>query len=723
MTRAKKKTAPEATPKARRAWLQVALLAAAVLGATALFFVLRRPSRVPQAAARGLNLLLVTLDTTRADRLGCYGHGAAKTRYIDRLAAEGARFETVIAPAPITLPSHSSILTGLYPFEHGVRNNGNFYLAERFPTLATVLKARGYRTGAFVSSFILDRRYGLDRGFDVYDDRMEGEYAQVVTLQAERRGDRTALALGRFIDERAKEPQAPFFAWLHLYDPHEPYRPPRPFRDLFAQDPYDGEIAFADAILASVLDRLRAASLLDRTLVVVTADHGESLGEHGETTHSMFVYEGAIRVPLVVWRPGLVPAGRVVSDPVRLVDVAPTVLELLGERPLIAPHARSLVPLIEGRPAGPPPPAYAETLLPKFYMNWAPLRALRDGRFKLIDAPRPELYDLSADPGEAHNLYAERAQTASALRQGLERLAAAGDAMSLQTLDREAMEKLAALGYIGAGAEPRTAAPESLADPKDFIALFDRLRQANSAVRERRFEEAIPILKTVLRGDPRNAFATLILGSAYMGQGSSREAIGQFRRYLELVPTSSYAHQWIAICHVRLGEREQALREADAALALDPKFTDARVLKAGVLASRGEHAAAVTVLREAIATDPAKPMLRLDLAKVLAEAGRRDEARAEFEAILKLEPTSVPALTGLGAVLAGQGDLAGAEATLRKAIANEPAAAQARLNLAQVLDQAGRSAEAAAEYRVVADDQQAPPDARSAARSHLTGAR
>jgi choline-sulfatase len=720
MTRAKRKAAPVAAPKARRAWFQVALLAAAVLGGAALFFALRRPGQVPQATARGLNLLLVTLDTTRADRLGCYGHAAAKTRYIDRLAAEGTRFETVIAPAPITLPSHSSILTGLYPFEHGVRNNGNFYLAEHFPTLATVLKARGYRTGAFVSSFILDRRYGLDRGFDVYDDRMEGEYAQVVTLQAERRGDRTALALGRFIDERAKEPQAPFFAWLHLYDPHEPYRPPRPFRDLFAQDPYDGEIAFTDAIIASVLDRLRAASLLDRTLVVVTADHGESLGEHGETTHSMFVYEGAIRVPLVVWRPGLVPAGRVVSDPVRLVDVAPTVLELLGEQPLTAPHARSLVPLIEGRSAGPPPPAYAETLLPKFYMNWAPLRALRDGRFKLIDAPRPELYDLQVDPGESRNLYAERAQTASALRQGLERLAAAGDAMSLQTLDREAMEKLAALGYIGAGAEPQTAAPESLADPKDFIALFDRLRQANSAVRESRFDEAIPILKRVLAEDPRNAFATLVLGSAYMGMARSRDAIAQFRRYVELVPTSSYAHQWMAICHLRLGEREAALREAEAALALDPKFTDARVLKAGVLAARGEHDAAVKVLREAIATDAAKPMIRLDLAKILAEAGRTEEARAEFDTLLQLEPDSVPGLTGQGALLASQGDLEGAEISLRRALTHDPQAAQARLNLAQVLDRLGRSAEAASEYRTVADDEKAPSDLRNAARARLS---
>ncbi len=296
--------APGAAPPSRR-WAWVGLGAVALGAAGTLLLLRHHPA--PATSRPGLNVLLVTLDTTRADRLGCYGYAPGKTRHLDRLAVEGARFETVVAPAPITLPSHSSILTGLYPFEHGVRNNGNFYLAGRFETLATRLKARGYRTGAFVSSFILDRRYGLDRGFDVYDDRMEGEYAQVVTLQAERRGDRTALALGRWIDERAKEPEAPFFAWLHLYDPHEPYRPPHPFRDLFPKDPYDGEIAFIDAIVASVLDRLQAARLLDRTLVVVTGDHGESLGEHGETTHSMFLYEAAIRVPLVLWRPGLVP--------------------------------------------------------------------------------------------------------------------------------------------------------------------------------------------------------------------------------------------------------------------------------------------------------------------------------------------------------------------------------------------------------------------------------
>jgi choline-sulfatase len=699
----------------RWAWFGVAVVA--LLGVAAVLAVRQRPAA--PVSKPGLDVLLVTLDTTRADRLGCYGYASAKTRHLDRLAAEGTRFETAIATAPITLPSHSSILTGLYPFEHGVRNNGNFYLASRFETLATRLKARGYHTGAFVSSFILDRRYGLDRGFDVYDDRMEGEYKQVVALQAERRGDRTALALDRWIDERAKEPQAPFFAWLHLYDPHEPYSPPHPFRDIFANDPYEGEIAFVDAIVASVLDRLRGAGLLDRTLVVVTGDHGESLGEHGESTHSMFVYDAALRVPLVFWRPGLVPAGRVVADSVRLIDIAPTILDLVGAPGLAAPHARSLVPLLMGRSAGPPPPAYSETLLPMFYMNWAPLRAFRDGRYKLIDAPRPELYDLPTDPGELHNLYAEQPRRAAALREGLDRLAASGDAMSVQKLDREAMEKLAALGYIGAGAEPRAGESGPLTDPKDFIALFDRLRQANSAVRDRRFDEAIPILKAVLAGDPKNAFATLVLGSAYMGKGSSEEAITEFRRYLELVPTSSYAHQWIAICYVRLGEREAALREAEAALALDPRFTDARVLKAGVLAARGQYDAAIRVLREAIATDPEKPTIRLDLARILAEAGRPDEARAEYETALRLEPDSVPALTGLGALLAEMSDLGGAEAALRRALGHDPQATQARFNLAQVLERAKRPAEAAAEYRRLAEDETAPPELRAAARSRL----
>ncbi|HXY40357.1 MAG TPA: sulfatase-like hydrolase/transferase, partial [Vicinamibacteria bacterium] len=647
-TPARQERAPSGRPT-RLAWWAVAA-AVVALAAVSSWLALRKREASPPAASTRLDLLLVTLDTTRADRLGCYGRAGARTRHLDQLAAEGVRFQQALSPAPITLPAHSSILTGLYPFTHGVRNNGNFYLADRFPTLATVLKAQGYRTAAFVSSFILDRRYGLARGFDTYDDAMEGAQSQVVALEAERRGDRTALALSRWLDETAAA-ERPFFAWLHLYDPHEPYHPPLPFRDMFASDPYQGEIAFDDAVVASILDTLRRTGALDRTVLAVIGDHGESLGEHGEETHSMFVYEAALRVPLILWRPGRLPAGRVVPEPVRATDLAPTLLELLGAPPLRTDDGVSLLPLVEGRSLAAAPPVYAETYLPLFYMNWAPLRAIRDARFKLIDAPRPELYDLERDPGEQANLYAAGKPTAAALRRALDRLTAGGQgAMEVGRLDRETAEKLASLGYLGAEqagaeAEPEQARPE----PKEMIAVFNRLRRANSAVRERRFADAVPVLREVLERDPRNAFATLVSGSAQMGMGHWREAISFFRRYLELVPTSAYAHHWIAICTLRTGDREAALGEAEATLAIDPRFSDARILKAGVLATRGAYPEAILELRKAVETDPAKPAIRLDLARVLVEAGRADEARREYDALLATHPDDAAALTGKAA--------------------------------------------------------------------------
>ena len=328
--------------------------------------------------------------------------------------------------------------------------------------------------------------------------------------------------------------RAPFFVWLHLYDPHEPYRAPPPFGPAFTDSPYDGEVAFTDAIVASILDKLSALGLLGSTIVAVIGDHGESLGDHGEETHSMFVYDSAMRVPFLLWRPGRLPAGLVVRQPVRAIDLPWTLAELVGVPPPKTPHSRSLVPLIEGRGGQASEPVYAETYLPELYMNWAPLRALRDDRWKLIDAPRPELYDLATDAGETQNLYDREPQTAAAIRRALDRLA--GDRtqpVKGVTLDRETLDKLAALGYVGAGAEPAPrVAGQTLADPKDMIGLFNRLRRANSAVRDRRFSEALPVLQDVLREDPKNAFATLVLGSAYLGMEQYPRAILQYRRYL-----------------------------------------------------------------------------------------------------------------------------------------------------------------------------------------------
>jgi tetratricopeptide (TPR) repeat protein len=401
--------------------------------------------------------------------------------------------------------------------------------------------------------------------------------------------------------------------------------------------------------------------------------------------------------------------------------LAATVLELLGAPPLKTRHARSLVPLLHGASAGAAPPVYAETLLPQLYMNWAPLFSLRDERFKLIEAPRPELYDLARDPGEEKNLFAEEPEKARVMGEALRQLTGgSAGAMSVGTLDREAMEKLAALGYVGAGVEPGPAdAARVHVDPKDMIATFNRLRRANSAVRDRRFSEALPILHAVLEQDPRNAFARLVLGSAYMGMERYAEAIKWFRRYLELVPTSAYAHHWMAICHLRRGDRNEALREAAAALAIDPRFADARVLRGGVLAARGDHAGAIEELRAAVATDPAKPILRLDLAKVLAEAGRAAEARAEYETALRLKPDYAPALVGLGALQAEGGDPDSAVRSFRRALEIDPGNDEARFDLARVLEGRGQRAEAEAEYRRLVEKPETPAAIRSAARKRL----
>jgi choline-sulfatase len=685
----------------------------------AAFVFLRRPSS--PAPPQPLNVLLLTLDTTRADHLGCYGDRSARTPVLDRLAAEGTRFEQAESPVPITGPAHASILTGLYPFEHGVRNNGDFYLADRFETLGTRLHAAGYRTAAFVSAFVLDRRYGLARGFDVYDDRQDGADTglQVINLEAERRGDRTAAAMAAWLDQYGRDRTAPFFAWLHLYDPHTPYAAPPPFGDAFASAPYDGEIAFVDSIVGSVLDKLAQMGLRDQTLVVVVGDHGESLGEHGEETHGMFVYDGALHVPFLAWRPGTVPVA-VVRTPVRLTDVAPTILDLVGRPGLASASGRSLVAVMNGAKDS-PPPLYAETLLPELNMNWAPLRSVRDERWKLIEAPAPELYDLQTDPGERDNRHGQQTQTARALAALLGRLAGGGGGeMARRPLDKATIDRLASLGYIGAGGGPATGgASTNRPDPKDMIRVYNRLNQASQAIFARRFDEALPVLREVLEAEPRNAYARQLLGNVYFERDETAKAIEQYRDLATLVPTSALAHHWMAMCYLRLGQADKALAESEAALALDPKYCDARILRSTVFAGRGAFDAAIAELRAAIETDPAKPKIRLDLAKVLIDAGRGADARAEYDALLRQDANYGPALADLGALDAKDGRLDQASANLVRALAADPGDLVARLNLGIVRERQGRTAEAIDAYQRVRDDRASPQPLHDAAAARL----
>ena len=656
------------------------------------------------------NILLITLDTTRADHIGAYGSARAKTPNLDRLAASGVLFERAIAAAPLTLPAHASLLTGRYPFRHGVRNNGSFTLAETTPTLATALRAAGYRTAAFVSAFVLDRRYGLARGFDAYDDRLE----------LERGAAATAKAAGDWLGAAASDPH-PFFVWVHFYDPHDPYEPPPPFKAAFADSPYDGEIAFADQQIGELLGRLHATGGDASLLIAVAGDHGESLGEHGEATHGLFVYEGAIRIPMTVTGANL-PRGQRVGALVRGVDLAPTLLDVAGVAPLADADGRSLIPLVRGTGAG-PQDAYSETYFPQLYMNWAPLRSLQDARWKFIDAPAAELYDVQNDAAERANRAATDPARTAAFRRAV--VAAAGGAerpTPTAHVDRETAEKLAALGYVGAAIAapaPDQADKASRPDPKAMIDVFNQLRDANTALQHRQFTVAAHAARVVLARDRDNAFATMILARADLEEGRYREAADGYRRYATLVGASADAHHWRAIALSRLGDADQAIAEEDAAIALDASDADAHELRGGLLASRGRTDASLVDLRAAVALAPDRAPFHVGLARVLLDTGKPAEAEAEIRRALELQPGNVDAIAAHASLLVAQRQPDAARMAFERVLAARPDADDVRLDYAAVLEKLGKRDAARAEYERLAAGAQTPAPIRDAARRRL----
>jgi choline-sulfatase len=417
------------------------------------------------APAAPVSVVMITLDTTRADRLSPYGFMNVSLPHLERLARDGVVFDQATSVAPMTLPAHTSLFTGLFPPRHGVRDNADPALAETETTLAKVLRARGLPTGAFVGSLVLDPGRGLKQGFDEY--RGVDSTGRTGPAGRQRRADAVVDDALRWVDAVGG---SPYFLWVHLYDAHVPYDPPEPYASIYGHNPYVGEIAFADSQIGRLLGALDARQLMERTIVVVAGDHGESLGDHGEQDHGVFVYESVLRVPLIIRAPAVSP--RRVGAVVRLVDVMPTVLDLLG---IPAPRADgvSLVELLTGERSTLDLEAYSESEYPR-RLGWSPLRALRDGRFKLIDAPRPELYDLDRDPFEERNLYDERPATAAAMTRRLQVLARSPSATGRESptaLLSNLIAELAALGYVGSPAPRTFNVSEPLPDPKDCIGL------------------------------------------------------------------------------------------------------------------------------------------------------------------------------------------------------------------------------------------------------------
>ncbi|HEX5758719.1 MAG TPA: sulfatase-like hydrolase/transferase [Thermoanaerobaculia bacterium] len=618
------------------------------------------------------NLLLVTVDTLRADRVGAYGYAAARTPAMDRLAREGVRCADAVAAAPITLPSHSTLLTGLWPPAHGVRDNGAYALGEEAVTLAERLHGAGWRTQAVVSAVVLGRRYNLDQGFEGYDDDLWAEDEPKLFMIRDRPGPRTAERAVAWLGKgRAAAPRRPFFLWVHLFDPHQPYAAPMAER-LRSPSPYDAEVAVADRAVGRIVETLRGWELLDDTLVVLTADHGESLGEHGEKTHAVFVYDATVRVPLLLRWPRGLPAGRVYAGPVRGVDLVPTVLAALGVAGGDSTQGRDLLPALAG--AAPPPdlPQYSESLLSEVGFGMAPLFAVRAGGFKWIRAPRPELYDLGRDPRELRNLFPSAGGDLRRRARGLDRTLSAllaesarrGVAAPRSPLDRETLENLRALGYLAPAGARRGLAGM---DPKDGMALYAKLEEARHLAQRDHWAEAEARLREVLAATPANVAARNVLALARLRQGDAAGARAEYLRSLADDPGQARVHVLLGALALAEGDLDAAERQWRRALQIAPGFVEAMAHLGMAAALRGDEPAAERWYRRALAADPAAPQVHRRLADLRYERGEWAPALAGYERTLAAQPDDFAATVQAGNSARRAGDRAGARRYLLRA--------------------------------------------------------
>lgn len=653
------------------------------------------------------DVILVTIDTLRADRLPAYGYRGIETPALDALANEGVRFASAASTVPFTLPAHSSILTGTYPPRHGVRENVGYSLDPGLPTLAELLAKAGWATGGFVSAFVLDGRWGIGRGFETYFDDFDLRDAERADLgSVQRDGAETVAAAVAWVDEEIEASAAtggerrPLFLWLHLFEPHDPYTPPEPFRSRYPDRPYDAEIAYADSLLGRFRAALEVRGAFEDSLVIVTADHGEGLGDHGEAFHGYFVYDSTIHVPLFVRLPGGAGAGRVVETAVGHTDLLPTVLDLVGVAPPAEVHGRSLAPLLAGGEE-PGRAVYSESLYPLLHYGWAPLRALRSGGWKLIDAPRPELYDLAEDPAERSDLVDRRRPKArelldrlAALREEIEAGAPAAD--ETPALDEEALERLRALGYVAGrgGVDPAAEDDRERADPKDRIAVHRLVMAAQSAIGGGDEAAAAARLREALAQDPGIVDAHQMLGNVAARAGRHDEAVEHFRAALALDPEHRASLFGLAAAYRADGRAEDALVGFERLLALNPRDAKSALAVAGLLVAGGQRGRAIAVLEEATAGGSPPAVLLNQLGELLALDGRPAEARRRFEAAIESNPELALPRFNLAVLLEESGDDAGAIERYREAIERSPRYYQAQFNLGRLYLRQGNAAAA-----------------------------
>jgi arylsulfatase A-like enzyme/Flp pilus assembly protein TadD len=612
-------------------------LVGAALGACA--FAMALPPPPPESPSRP-DLLLISVDTLRPDALGWVA-GRNPTPALDALARGGVRFPAAVSPAPLTLPAHVSLMTGVLPRRHGVRDNGQV-LGRSPATLAEALRAHGYATAAFVSGYTLRAQFGLDRGFDHYDDALPaGEDAW-----RERPAPQTTAAALSWLRSRTGSVSArrqPFFVFVHYYDAHDPYAPPARLAGAGPRGAYDGEVRYVDEAVGDLRRGLEAIGAGRNLLTIFAADHGESLGEHGEDTHGFFVYDATVLVPLVFHFPGrLSPAES--TAPARLLDVAPTALELLGLGGWGAVDGVSLMPALGGREQQ-VPPAYLESQQPWLGYGWAPLAAIRADGLKLIEAPRPELYDLRSDPGESSDLSGRKPEVARRLLAEMRRIEGGPPAATRPAPDPEALERLRTLGYAGGAAVTPPTASKGLADPKDRLAQKRALAEAEARLLARDHAAALAAFDVVLAAEPDNRLALLRSGASLVALFRPREAVPRLERLVEIDPDHGEARYVLADALTRAGERTRAVEQWQEALRLQPRRAVAWSNLGAVLAQSGRVEDAAGALERAHALEPTNAVLaenlgavRYRLAVAAAREGRVEEARRWLGEAVQADP-------------------------------------------------------------------------------------
>jgi arylsulfatase A-like enzyme/tetratricopeptide (TPR) repeat protein len=651
-----------------------------------------------------LNVLLITIDTLRADAVGAYAQSGA-TPWIDRVAAAGVRFDEARAHNVVTLPSHANILSGRLPVDHGVRDNAGFRFPGTVATLATLLKAQGYRTGAFVSAFPLDSRFGLERGFDVYDDRFADAGPRPAFLVQERSGHETVKLAKQWIESAG---DGRWFCWVHLYEPHFPYKPPPHLAARFPRDAYRGEVAAADEALAPILTPILDAGDGGRTLVVLTSDHGEALGDHGEETHGVFAYEPVLKVPLVLYQPRLWRP-TVVATPAGHVDLLPTILDALAMRVPDGLAGRTLLPSIAGVPEPEAVTTYFEALSPSLNRGWAPLHGIvRDGT-KYIDLPIPELYDLRADPGEARNVAGAQHARAAEMRDALNRMRRLDKGPRRSADEADTRERLRSLGYLSTAAGPRPARYTDEDDPKRLIGSDALLHEVTAAYLDGDVAGALTKCRELVRQRPNTPLWLLHQALLERENGNLAAGIDALRKAVALSPENADAMSMLGAYLTEAGRAREAAdlleshaRRPDAAL-------EVLTVRALALAKTGRHQDALAALGSARDRDRSNAMTVVEIGTVHLMAGDRDRARASFLEALAINPAVARAHSSLGVLSIEDGRADVAREHWNAATSLDPREHEKILGIGIALARAGRTAEARSCFQFFVD---AAPRAR-----------